>query len=73
MSFVEELTWRGLVQQSTDPELAAKMRAEPFTLYIGFDPTADSLHVGSLLPLLTLVRAQRAGHGRLRSSAAPRG
>jgi tyrosyl-tRNA synthetase len=62
MSFVEELTWRGLVQQSTDPELASKMRAEPFTLYIGFDPTADSLHVGSLLPLLTLIRAQRAGH-----------
>ena len=62
MSFVEELTWRGLVQQSTDPELAAKMRAEPFTLYIGFDPTADSLHVGSLVPILTLMRAQRAGH-----------
>ncbi len=62
MSFVEELSWRGLVQQSTDPELAAKMRAERFTLYIGFDPTADSLHVGSLLPLLTLIRAQRAGH-----------
>ncbi|MCU1277401.1 MAG: tyrS [bacterium] len=62
MSFVEELTWRGLVQQSTDPELAAKMRGKPFTLYIGFDPTADSLHVGSLVPLLTLVRAQRAGH-----------
>ncbi len=62
MSFVEELTWRGLVHQSTDPELAAKLRAEPFTLYIGFDPTADSLHVGSLLPLLTLLRAQRAGH-----------
>jgi tyrosyl-tRNA synthetase len=62
MSFVEELTWRGLVHQSTDPELAAKMRAEPFTLYIGFDPTADSLHVGSLLPLLTMLRAQRAGH-----------
>jgi len=62
MSFVEELTWRGLVHQSTDPELADKMRAEPFTLYIGFDPTADSLHVGSLLPLLTMMRAQRAGH-----------
>ncbi len=61
MSFVEELTWRGLVHQSTDAELAAKMRAEPFTMYIGFDPTADSLHVGSLLPLLTLVRAHRAG------------
>lgn len=62
MSFVEELTWRGLVQQSTDPGLAAKMGAEPFTLYIGFDPTADSLHVGSLVPLVTLMRAQRAGH-----------
>jgi tyrosyl-tRNA synthetase len=62
MSFVEELTWRGLVHQSTDPELAAKLRAEPFTLYAGFDPTADSLHVGSLVPLLALVRAQRAGH-----------
>jgi tyrosyl-tRNA synthetase len=62
MSFVEELTWRGLLQQQSDPELAAKMRAEPFTLYIGFDPTADSLHVGSLLPLLTLIRAERAGH-----------
>jgi tyrosyl-tRNA synthetase len=62
MSFVEELTWRGLVQQTTDPELAAKMRAEPFTLYIGFDPSADSLHVGSLVPIITLMRAQRAGH-----------
>jgi tyrosyl-tRNA synthetase len=62
MSFVEELTWRGLLQQSSDPELAAKMRAEPFTLYCGFDPTADSLHVGSLVPLIALIRAQRAGH-----------
>jgi tyrosyl-tRNA synthetase len=62
MSFVEELIWRGLLHNSTDPELAAKMRAEPFTLYIGFDPTSDSLHVGSLLPLLALMRAQRAGH-----------
>jgi tyrosyl-tRNA synthetase len=62
MSFVEELTWRGLVQQSTDPELAAKMREKSFTLYAGFDPTADSLHVGHLLPLLALVRAQKAGH-----------
>jgi tyrosyl-tRNA synthetase len=62
MSFVEELTWRGLVQQSTDPKLAELMRGERFTLYCGFDPTADSLHVGSLVPILTLVRAQRAGH-----------
>jgi tyrosyl-tRNA synthetase len=62
MSFVEELTWRGLVQQSSDPALAEKMRAEPFTLYAGFDPSADSLHVGSLVPLVALMRAQRAGH-----------
>jgi tyrosyl-tRNA synthetase len=62
MSFVEELTWRGLLQQSSDPELAAKMRAEPFTLYCGFDPTSDSLHIGNLVPLLALMRAQRAGH-----------
>ena len=62
MSFVGELTWRGLVSQSTDPALADKMRAEPFTVYAGFDPTADSLHVGSLLPILALRRAQLAGH-----------
>jgi tyrosyl-tRNA synthetase len=62
MSFVEELTWRGLIQQSSDPQLAEKMRAEPFSLYCGFDPTADSLHVGSLVPLVALMRAQRAGH-----------
>ena len=62
MSFVEELTWRGLVQQSTDPELAAKMRAEPFTLYIGFDPTADSCTSATCCRCLTLMRAQRAGH-----------
>jgi tyrosyl-tRNA synthetase len=62
MSFVEELSWRGLVQQSTDPKLAELMRAERHTLYCGFDPTADSLHVGSLVPILTLARAQRAGH-----------
>jgi tyrosyl-tRNA synthetase len=60
--FVEELTWRGLVQQSSDPELGRSMREARFTLYCGFDPTADSLHVGSLVPILTLVRAQRAGH-----------
>jgi tyrosyl-tRNA synthetase len=56
------LTWRGLVHQSTDPGLAERMRKERMTLYIGFDPTADSLHVGSLLQILALMRAQRAGH-----------
>jgi tyrosyl-tRNA synthetase len=62
MSFVEELTWRGLVHQSTDPELGAKMLAEPFTLYAGFDPSSDSLQIGHLVPLLVLARAQRFGH-----------
>jgi tyrosyl-tRNA synthetase len=62
VDFIQELTWRGLLQQSSDPALGDKLRAEPFTVYVGFDPTADSLHVGSLIPLLALVRAQRAGH-----------
>ncbi len=58
-----ELRWRGLVHQTTDdaflgPWLASGRR----TLYAGFDPTADSLHVGSLMPLLMLRRFQRAGH-----------
>src|SRR6476661_7437095 len=62
MSFVDELTWRGLVHQKTDEQLASLMSKEPWTVYIGFDPTADSLHVGSLLQILALMRAQRAGH-----------
>src|SRR5947209_17605390 len=62
MGFVEELAWRGLVQQASDERLGERMQAEPFTLYCGFDPTADSLHVGSLVPLMALARAQRAGH-----------
>jgi tyrosyl-tRNA synthetase len=59
---VEELAWRGLVQQKTHEGLAAILDADPVPLYVGFDPTASSLHVGSLLPLLALVRAQKAGH-----------
>jgi tyrosyl-tRNA synthetase len=62
MSFVEELAWRGLLHQQTDERLAALMRAAPFTLYIGFDPTAPTLHVGSLLQITVLMRAQRLGH-----------
>ncbi|GMU93239.1 MAG: tyrosine--tRNA ligase [Candidatus Hydrogenedentota bacterium] len=62
MSLFEELTWRGLVHQVTHGELAGLLERERFTLYCGFDPTADSLHVGSLLPILGLVRFQRAGH-----------
>ncbi len=58
-----ELTWRGLIHQTTDDEnLPAWLMEKPRTLYAGFDPTADSLHVGSLLPLILLRRFQQAGH-----------
>jgi len=57
------LQWRGLVTDSTRPhELHAHLLAGPRAAYVGFDPTADSLHVGSLLPLLALRRVQLAGH-----------
>src|SRR5215470_14691045 len=61
---ISELTWRGLVHQTTEPapQMAAWLNEKPRTVYAGFDPTADSLHVGSLLPLLMLRRFQRAGH-----------
>jgi tyrosyl-tRNA synthetase len=61
-SFFDDLTWRGLVHQVTDVALAARLDAEPITAYIGFDPTADSLHVGSLQQMCTLRRLQQAGH-----------
>ncbi len=58
-----DLTWRGLIHQTTDDaHLAQWLASGSRTLYIGFDPTAPSLHVGSLLPLLMLRRFQRAGH-----------
>jgi tyrosyl-tRNA synthetase len=60
MDLYGELEWRGLVYDATDG-LRDALR-EPVTLYIGFDPTASSLHVGSLLPIMTLARAQRCGH-----------
>ncbi len=63
MSFLEDLRWRGLVHQTTDDAgLAAWLEAKPRVVYAGFDPTAASLHVGSLLPLMLLRRFQRAGH-----------
>ncbi|MCK5798738.1 MAG: tyrosine--tRNA ligase [Deltaproteobacteria bacterium] len=58
-----ELTWRGLIHQSTDDGfLPGWLTSGMRTLYAGFDPTADSLHVGHMLPLLNLRRFQRAGH-----------
>ncbi len=58
-----ELDWRGLYADCTDrPALATRLAQGPITLYCGFDPTADSLHVGNLVPLLALRRFQLAGH-----------
>src|SRR3954447_26634185 len=63
MTIFEELQWRGLVSDCTDVEgLTKRMAEKPITLYCGFDPTADSLHVGSVVPLLALRRFQLAGH-----------
>ena len=60
---VDELTWRGLIAQSTDLDaLRRDLDAGPVTVYAGFDPTAPSLHAGHLVPLLALRRFQRAGH-----------
>lgn len=62
MSVIEELRWRGLLSQVTHDELEAKLNAGPMTVYAGLDPTADSLHIGSLIPVIGLVHFQRAGH-----------
>ena len=63
MNILEELGWRGLIADCTDAEeLGKRLAAGPITLYCGFDPTADSLHVGNLVPLLALRRFQLAGH-----------
>ncbi|MQA63923.1 MAG: tyrosine--tRNA ligase [Actinophytocola sp.] len=60
---LDELSWRGLIAQSTDLDaLRKELDAGTLTLYCGFDPTAESLHAGNLVQLLTLARFQRAGH-----------
>jgi len=62
LSLFQDLESRGIVKQVTDTALSARLTQKPITVYCGFDPTSDSLHVGSLLPLLTLRRFQKAGH-----------
>lgn len=63
VNILEELEFRGLLFQLTDREaLEAQLHTKSIGLYVGFDPTADSLHIGSLLPILTLRRFQMAGH-----------
>ncbi len=61
MTLVEELRWRGMLQDIM-PGTAEQLQKEMTTAYIGFDPTADSLHIGSLVPILLLVHLQKAGH-----------
>ena len=63
MNIYDELKWRGLINQVSDEEKVREYLAEPgASMYCGFDPTAESLHVGNLVPLLCLVRLKRAGH-----------
>lgn len=62
-NLIKQLQERGLVAQVTDEEaLAERLAQGPIALYCGFDPTADSLHLGHLVPLLCLKRFQQAGH-----------
>ncbi len=61
-SFLEELRWRGFLEAVTSDDLDAFLSEEPRTMYVGFDPTADSLHLGSLIPVMALAHAQRHGH-----------
>lgn len=61
MNFVDELRWRGMLQD-TMPGTEELLNKGPVTGYIGFDPTADSLHVGHLTQIMTLIHFQRAGH-----------
>ncbi|MGL6103197.1 MAG: tyrosine--tRNA ligase, partial [Exiguobacterium acetylicum] len=62
MTLLEDLEFRGLINQMTDEEGLKTLLETPTTLYTGFDPTADSLHIGHLLPILVLKRFQQAGH-----------
>ena len=61
-NIIDELQWRGLINQSTDLEQLREACEQPITLYCGFDPTGPSLHAGHLVPLLMLRRLQQAGH-----------
>ena len=62
MNLIEDLRWRGLLAQSTDEKALLEALKKPMTLYVGFDPTAPSLHAGNLVVLLVLRRFQLAGH-----------
>jgi tyrosyl-tRNA synthetase len=61
MNLIEELKWRGMIQDIM-PGTEEQLNKEMTSAYIGFDPTSDSLHIGSLVPILLLVHLQKAGH-----------
>ena len=61
MSFTEELRWRGMMQDIM-PGTQEQFEKEMTSAYIGFDPTSDSLHIGSLVQIMILVHLQKAGH-----------
>ena len=61
MTLIEELKWRGLLHDIM-PGTEELLAQEQVKAYVGFDPTADSLHIGNLVPIMLLVHWQRAGH-----------
>ena len=61
VDFIDELKWRGLIHDST-PGLQEYLKDSQRTAYIGFDPTSDSLHIGSLVPIILLAHFQKSGH-----------
>ena len=61
MGFIEELTWRGMIHDMM-PGAKKELEKGSTAGYIGFDPTADSLHIGSLVQIMILVHFQKAGH-----------
>lgn len=62
INILDELSWRGLIHQSTEPQALKELLVQSRSVYAGFDPTASSLHCGSLLPLMMLRRFQQFGH-----------
>ncbi len=60
-NLIEELRWRGLIQDIM-PGTEEQLCKEPTAGYVGFDPTADSLHIGSLIPIIVLMHLQKFGH-----------
>ena len=73
MGVYEDLKDRGLIAQVTNEEAVRHLlNDEKITFYVGFDPTADSLHVGHFVPIMAMAHMQRAGHGPSRCSAVVR-